>query len=103
VDQVKNGNYWIFLGITALVIDVLAYSLAALTIWRIFGIYRKDTLLLGLVLIALITLIYSVILPLGHGSGRFRVPAEPFLALLAGMAFYGNRIRPVTVTGNGNR
>jgi 4-amino-4-deoxy-L-arabinose transferase-like glycosyltransferase len=103
VDQVKNGNYWIFLGITALVIDVLAYSLAVLTIWRIFGIYRKDTLLLGLVLIALITLIYSVILPLGHGSGRFRVPAEPFLALLAGMAFYGNRIRPVTVTGNGNR
>jgi 4-amino-4-deoxy-L-arabinose transferase-like glycosyltransferase len=103
VDQIKNGNYWIFLGIVALVIDVLAYSLVTLTLWRIFGYYRKDALLLGLVLIALITLIYSVILPLGHGSGRFRVPAEPFLALLAGMAFYGKRILPATVAGKGSR
>lgn len=96
-DQIESGNYWIFLGIAALFVDVFVFCLAALTCWRLFFNYRKDAILFGLISIALITLAYSVILPLGHGSGRFRVPAEPFLGLLAGMAFYGKKVIPTTI------
>ncbi len=38
------------------------------------------------VAMALVTVAYLVLIPLANGDARFRVPAEPFLAFLAGIA-----------------
>jgi hypothetical protein len=88
IDQIRAGNSWILLGIFALLVDALVYCLALLTSWRLFSHYRKDPVLFGIISITLITVIYTIVLPLGHGSARFRIPVEPMIALLGGMAFY---------------
>jgi len=90
IDQIKSGNIWILLGLFALVTDGLLYGLVTLASFRIF-LWKRKELVFGLALLALLSIFYIIITPLGNGSARFRVPVEPFLALMAASVFIKKR------------
>jgi hypothetical protein len=62
-------------------------------IGTIRGLKVGDRNLRALILLALLTVIYLILGPGAAGEARFRIPAEPFLALFAGMAFLKKRVR----------
>jgi 4-amino-4-deoxy-L-arabinose transferase-like glycosyltransferase len=79
---------WGGLAVLALLVDAAMYGMIAVGAWRVF-VHRSTTpnaLMFFVILLAAVA--YTVVVPLGHGSGRFRVPVEPLLALAAGFAFY---------------
>jgi 4-amino-4-deoxy-L-arabinose transferase-like glycosyltransferase len=86
-DQVRAGNLWILGGMVAVLYDFLLYGLGIYASMRIFTRQRGKPVFV-LTLLMLITLAYMIVTPLAQGSGRFRIPVEPVLALLAGLAFY---------------
>jgi 4-amino-4-deoxy-L-arabinose transferase-like glycosyltransferase len=90
INQIKAGNYWILLGLFVLVTDVLLYGSVILAGSRIF-LHDRNKLVFGVVMLALLSIAYMIITPFGHGSARFRVPVEPFLALMAALVFYGKQ------------
>jgi hypothetical protein len=71
----------------AVLYDFLLYGLGIYASMRIFTRQRGKPVFV-LTLLMLITLAYMIVTPLAQGSGRFRIPVEPVLALLAGLAFY---------------
>ncbi|NIM94820.1 MAG: hypothetical protein GTO18_14060 [Anaerolineales bacterium] len=67
------------------------YSLALfgmVIVGFIRGIRKSDPKIRAVLVLALITVLYLLIIPGAAGQARFRVPIEPFLALFAGMAFF---------------
>lgn len=86
LDQIRSGNLWIVSGIGAILYDLVLFSLCLIATWRIFA-WRQDGVKPELGLIVLVTLVYMIITPLAQGSGRFRIPVEPYLALLAAFVF----------------
>jgi hypothetical protein len=86
-DQFRSGNAWLLTGLAAVLYDLVLYGLGIFASWRILARTRGKTPFL-LVLLMLITVAYMIVSPLAQGSGRFRIPVEPCLALLAGLAFY---------------
>ena len=81
------SNRWLWLGVLAVSISVIMYGMALIVIWRFATQYRRE-IVFPLVVIMVITIAYLMLSPLGQGNARFRVPAEPFLALLAGFYFF---------------
>jgi 4-amino-4-deoxy-L-arabinose transferase-like glycosyltransferase len=92
VDQIRSGNFWVLMGLFSMAVNVVLYSLIGLSAVRVYRKRRENLFVFSLFLIAILTVVYSILVPFGHGSARFRVPVEPILALLAGMAFYGTRV-----------
>jgi 4-amino-4-deoxy-L-arabinose transferase-like glycosyltransferase len=88
LSRLRAGNVWILLGLYATLLSLLSIALIALTTWRAFTHRQTAPLLFAVVVIALVSILYVSITPLGHGSGRFRVPVEPYIALLSGLAFH---------------
>jgi 4-amino-4-deoxy-L-arabinose transferase-like glycosyltransferase len=84
--QMRSGNSWILVGLGAVGYDLGLYALGIFASWRILARQRGKGIFV-LVLLVLITLAYMFVAPLAQGSGRFRIPIEPTLALLAGLAF----------------
>lgn len=85
-DQIRAGNLWILLGIGAILYDIVLFGLCLVSSLYIYKpCNNKITPRLGLII--LVTLIYMIITPLADGSGRFRIPIEPYLALLAAFVF----------------
>jgi 4-amino-4-deoxy-L-arabinose transferase-like glycosyltransferase len=87
LNQLQVGNRWLWAGIYALVFDIIMYGLGLSALWRIVWRYRKD-LAFNLTLITMVTLAYILISPGPAGESRFRVPVDPYLAMLAGLAFF---------------
>ncbi len=86
----QKDNPWMWAGMYALLFDIVVYAVAAVGIIRIYRHNPKD-MVKGLILLCLTGFIYLVIIPLGAGESRFRVPADPLLSVLAGcVAFSGN-------------
>jgi 4-amino-4-deoxy-L-arabinose transferase-like glycosyltransferase len=56
------------------------------------GLKVGDWNLRAFILLALLTIVYLILSPGAAGEARFRIPAEPFLTLFAGMAFLKNRV-----------
>jgi hypothetical protein len=82
------GNYWLLAGFFALFLDILIGVLFIYTLYKLLtGVFRKPVLLISLLLLLLST-IYMILTPAAHGSERFRIPVETYLALLAGLAFF---------------
>jgi hypothetical protein len=79
---------WGGLAVLALLVDAAVYVMIAVGAWRVFvhRLTAPNAIMFFVILIAAVA--YTIIVPLGHGSGRFRVPVEPLLALAAGFAFY---------------
>ena len=86
-EQIRSGNSWILAGMAAVGYDLVLYGLGIFASWRILARQRGKTIFV-LTLLLLVTLAYMFVVPLAQGSGRFRIPIEPCLALLAGLAFY---------------
>lgn len=84
VAQIKNPWFWA--GIYALAYDVVLYVAILLGGWRVLRHHRKG-ILLSLAVVLIISLIYLLIIPGAAGESRFRAPADPLLALVAGWAF----------------
>ena len=87
VAQLQNGNQWIVLGIFTVLINFCLYIACVVST---VSILRRDRsgIAFKIVILALLTITYMMFTPLAQGSGRFRVPVEPILALLAGLIFY---------------
>jgi hypothetical protein len=79
-------NPWFWAGIYALAYDIILYFAILLAVWRVLRNHQKGVVFLLAVLL-LISLIYLLIIPGAAGESRFRVPADPLLALFAGWAF----------------
>jgi len=86
-DQIRSGNAWVLVGMAAVLYDFLLYGLGIFASWRIFTRQHREVVSV-LTLLMLITLAYMIVTPLAQGSGRFRIPVEPCLALMAGLALY---------------
>lgn len=86
LDQIRSGNLWIVSGIGAILYDLVLFSLCLVATWSIFT-RRQEGVMPELGVIVLVTLVYMIIAPLGQGSSRFRIPVEPYLALLAAFVF----------------
>jgi 4-amino-4-deoxy-L-arabinose transferase-like glycosyltransferase len=85
-DQIHEGNLWILSGIGALLYDLILYIMCLIASVRMF-LPGKNGVLPKLGLILIVTLSYMIITPLAQGSSRFRIPIEPYLALLAAFTF----------------
>ncbi len=82
----KGASSWIWVGIYSLIYDFVLFVLV------IIGVAKsmKEPQLYPtrqLVVLLLITIIVLVVLPAASGDSRYRVPADPLLALLAGLYF----------------
>jgi 4-amino-4-deoxy-L-arabinose transferase-like glycosyltransferase len=87
-ELLSRGNYWLLAGFFALFMDILMGGLCIITFYKfVNGAFRKPIMLI-LLLLLLISIIYMILTPAAHGSERFRIPVETYLALLAGLAFY---------------
>ena len=82
--QVRNPWFWA--GIYALVYDIILYAAILIGIWRVLRNYRHE-LVFNLAALLILSLIYLLIIPGVAGESRFRAPADPLLALAAGLAF----------------
>lgn len=84
--QTLLGSPWFWAGMAALVYDGVLYLACLAGIYRSWKDQRgQDAWRLALVL--LVSVSYLVLAPLATGDSRFRVPADPLLALLAGLAW----------------
>jgi 4-amino-4-deoxy-L-arabinose transferase-like glycosyltransferase len=84
VEQLKSP--WFAAGLFALGYDFLLYGLCLIAIWKNFRINSQGKTIKVVILLILV-LAYLLFAPLGAGESRFRAPADPLLALLAGLAF----------------
>jgi hypothetical protein len=79
-------NSWFWAGMYALIYDFAIYTATLIGFWRVIRYHRKE-LVFETGVFVLLSLIYLLIVPGAAGESRFRVPADPLLALVAGMAF----------------
>jgi 4-amino-4-deoxy-L-arabinose transferase-like glycosyltransferase len=86
MDSLRSGNLWILAGLAAVLYDLVLYALAVYAAVLVL-VRQRGSLVFQLVLLLLLVSLYMIITPLVQGSGRFRIPVEPYLALLAGLAF----------------
>lgn len=82
--QAKNP--WLWAGIYAAIYDIALYISVLIGVWRGLGNNCKE-LVYNLAVILVLSLIYLLIIPGPAGESRFRVPADPLLALAASLAF----------------
>lgn len=88
VSRLRAGNGWILLGLYATLLSLTTLILILLGTWRVYLHRSTAPMLFVTVVIALVSILYITMTPLGHGSGRFRVPVEPYMSLLAALAFH---------------
>ena len=91
----QAGNPWLWAGLYALIYDITLFALGFFGLVRLWKMDRQSTLFRVGVL-ALLSVIYLTIAPLGAGESRFRVPADPFLAWLAGCAWLPRQVKNTT-------
>jgi 4-amino-4-deoxy-L-arabinose transferase-like glycosyltransferase len=82
----QASNPWFWAGMYALFYDIALGAAIVLGMWRVMRIYRQD-LVFNLAVLVLVALVYLLIIPGVAGESRFRVPADPILALAGGWAF----------------
>jgi 4-amino-4-deoxy-L-arabinose transferase-like glycosyltransferase len=80
------NNPWFWAGIYALIYDIVLYVAILIGIWRLLHKDQKR-LVFDLAILLIFSLFYLLIIPGAAGESRFRVPADPILALTAGLAF----------------
>ena len=86
-ERLSEGNYWLLAGFFALFMDILMGILCIITFYKLVKGFFKNPVLMTIFLLLLISIIYLILTPAAHGSERFRIPVETYLALLAGLAF----------------
>ncbi len=86
---------------------LLVYSLAyglALMLMSLLGVlfvWREHSAVRSLVIMCVITSAIVMLVPMAAGQARFRVPAEPFLALVAAYGLFGLVARVHRSSGSG--
>ncbi|RPI34140.1 MAG: hypothetical protein EHM70_03830 [Chloroflexota bacterium] len=90
----QGGNVWFLAAVFALVFDLVLYSLCAAGLWRALRYFRCGPVFNLAVVLALVSF-YLLFIPGVAGESRFRVPADPLLASLAGLALFA-RLNPKT-------
>jgi len=83
-------NTWFWAGMYALFFDVVLFIAVIWGVWRVFREYRQEVVF-NLAALLVVSLFYLLTIPGVAGESRFRVPADPLLALAAGMAFLPKR------------
>jgi 4-amino-4-deoxy-L-arabinose transferase-like glycosyltransferase len=83
-------NTWFWAGMYAFFYDVVLFIAVIWGTWRVFREYRQEVVF-NLAALLVVSLFYLLIIPGVAGESRFRVPADPLLALAAGMAFLPRR------------
>jgi hypothetical protein len=84
--KAQANNPWFWAGIYALMYDIVLAVCLLVGIWRVFRIYQHE-MVARLAILAVAALLYLVLIPGVAGESRFRVPADPLLALAAGWVF----------------
>ncbi len=97
---------WLWAGLYAFLYDLIAYGFTIYALTQVYLQTRRpapsDThrehilgrdLVVGLTVLLFTGLLYLLIIPLGAGQARFRVPADPLLAMLSGLGWIGWRWR----------
>ena len=85
--------------IQSLLSDPMSRSLLLLGIWGIgytvmlyllgmVGLTSAKSMFVPLAIVSTITVVYLLVIPGAAGQARFRIPSEPFIALMAGMGLY---------------
>jgi 4-amino-4-deoxy-L-arabinose transferase-like glycosyltransferase len=87
-ELLSRGNYWLLAGFFALFVDILMGALCIITFYKLVDSVFKKPMMFTCFLLLLSSIIFMILTPAAHGSERFRIPVETYLALLAGLAFY---------------
>lgn len=82
----QANNPWFWLGMYALLYDIVLGITILTGMWRVFRHYRPDNIY-NLAILVGVALLYLLLIPGVAGESRFRVPADPLLALVASWAF----------------
>jgi 4-amino-4-deoxy-L-arabinose transferase-like glycosyltransferase len=91
--QAKNPWFWA--GIYAFVYDIVLFTAILIGFWRVLRYYRQE-LIFNLTVMLVLSLFYLLFIPGPAGESRFRAPADPLLALAAGLAFLHRKERKVS-------
>lgn len=78
-------NTWFWAGMYALIYDVVLFIGVIWGTWKVFRDFRPEVVF-NLAALLIVALFYLLIIPGVAGESRFRVPADPLLALAGGMA-----------------
>jgi 4-amino-4-deoxy-L-arabinose transferase-like glycosyltransferase len=84
------SNPWFWSGMGALVYDVILAAAILFGLWKVAKSHRNE-MVFRLALLVLVAVIYLIFVPGVAGESRFRVPADPLLAFIAGLAFLPRR------------
>ncbi len=82
----KGVSAWIWVGIYSLIYDFVLFSLVIIGVVKSMNQPRLYPTRQMVILLS-ITIIVLVVLPAASGDSRYRTPADPLLALLAGLFF----------------
>lgn len=85
----KNVSSWLWVGIYSLIYDFVFYIMAGIGVGK--ALFKQQPFpIKQMVILLLVTILVLVVLPAASGDSRYRAPADPLLALLAGLYFLPN-------------
>jgi 4-amino-4-deoxy-L-arabinose transferase-like glycosyltransferase len=75
---------WFWAGIYALVYDLVIFGLICRSV--LWAVKLKERTFASAILLLALSMGYLILFPAANGDSRFRVPADPFLGVMAGLA-----------------
>jgi 4-amino-4-deoxy-L-arabinose transferase-like glycosyltransferase len=82
----QNVSPWLWVGIYSLIYDFVLFILVG--IGSVKALFKQQPIpIKQMAILLLITIVVLIVLPAASGDSRYRAPADPLLALLAGLSF----------------